>query len=60
MFESFNSDTKELCAINRYLQNYIDICHKELERAAAYPEQSTAPFNNVLRITVDIDSITPQ
>ena len=60
MLEQFNSDKKELIATNRDLQTYIDGCHKESERCAAYPEQSTAHFNNVVNITVDSDSITPQ
>ena len=60
MLESFNSDTKELCARNRDLRNYIDSCHKESERSAEYPEQSTTYFNNVVNITVYNDSITPQ
>ena len=42
------------------MQNYIDSCHKELERRAAYPEQSTTNFENVANITVDSDSVIPK
>ena len=38
----------------------IDSFHKESERHAAYPEQSTAHFENVANITVDSISIIPQ
>ena len=58
MLESLNYETKELCATNRDLWTYIDSCHKEPERHATYPEHSTAHFNNVANITVNIDSIT--
>ena len=60
MFESFNYETNELCATNQYLQTYIDRCHKESERRAAYPEKSTAHFNNVAYITISSYIITPQ
>ena len=60
MLESFNCDTEELCATNRYLQAYIDIYHKKSERRAAYTEQSTAHLNKVTNINVNSDSITPQ
>ena len=46
--------------MNQDLQTYIDSCHKESRRYAAYPENITAHFNNVADITVDGDSITPQ
>ena len=42
------------------MQTYINRCHKESERHAAYPEQSTEHFNNFANITVNGDSITPQ
>ena len=58
MFESLYYETKVLSAMKRYLQNYIDSCHKESERHAAYPEHITAHFNNVENITVNSDSIT--
>ena len=58
MLESFNYETKELSATDQYLQNYIDSCHKESERCAAYPEQSTANFNKITNINVNIDSMT--
>ena len=38
------------------MQNYIDSCHRESEKRAAYPENSTANFENILSITVDSDS----
>ena len=46
--------------MNRDLRTYIDICHKESERRAVYLEQSTSHLNNVLKIAVNNDSITPQ
>ena len=60
MLELFNFDTKQLCATKQDLQKFIDSCQKESKRHTAYPEQSTAHFNNVANITVDIDSIAPQ
>ena len=57
---SFNSETKELFATSQDLKNYIDICHKELERCAAYPEQSTENFNKITNINIDSDVINPQ
>ena len=42
------------------MQYYIDSCHKELERYASYPEQSTANYDNLANITVDSASGTPQ
>ena len=42
------------------MQNYIDSCHKESERHAAYLEQSTGNFENVADITVDSASVIPQ
>ena len=60
MLESFNSETKELCATNRDLQTYIDCCHQESERHALYPEQGIVHFNNMANITIDNNSITPQ
>ena len=46
--------------MNRDLRTYIDICHKESEICAAYTEHSTAHFNNIAKIDVDYDIITPQ
>ena len=60
MFESFNSKTKELCAMNRYLKTNINICRKESESCAEYPEQSTSSFNNGYNITIDSGSISSQ
>ena len=60
MLESFNFDINELCATNQDLRTYVDSFYKESERRSEYPEQSTAHFNNVPNITIDIDSITPQ
>ena len=42
------------------MQNYIDSCHKESERLAAYPEQSTSNFENIVNITVESASLIPQ
>ena len=44
---------------DRDLQTYIDSFHKEPEICAAYMEHSTPYFNNVVDITINIDSITP-
>ena len=55
--DKINVDIKELCAINRDIQTYIDSCKKE---RAANTEQNTLHLENVARITVDSDSITPQ
>ena len=60
MLDSFKYKTKELHATQRDLQTYIDSCHKESERRAAYTEHSTANFNNVANITVNSDIITSQ
>ena len=60
MLESFNYDRKELRATNRYLQNYIDSCHKESEIRAAYPEQSTAHFEIVANIAIISYNAIPQ
>ena len=57
MLESFNSETKELCATIQDLQTHIDIVNKEL---TVYPEQKTLHLENVANITIDSDSITPQ
>ena len=56
MLESFNSDTKELCAMNKDMQTYIDSCKKE---RAAYLEHKNLHIETVANITVNIDSITP-
>ena len=40
------------------MQEHIGGCHKESESSEVYPEHSTAHFNNVANITVNIDSIT--
>ena len=42
------------------MRDYIASCHKESERCTAYPEQSTAHFENIVNINVDIDSLIPQ
>ena len=39
------------------MQNFTDVCSKE---RAEYPEHNTLHIENVVKITVDIDSITPQ
>ena len=35
------------------MRDYIDSSHKESERHAAYPEQSTAHFEDVVKITAN-------
>ena len=57
MLESFNYETKELCATNQDLQTYIDICKKE---SPLYLEQNTYHLENAAKITVNSDSINPQ
>ena len=57
MFESFNSERKELCTTNKDLRTYIDSVNKE---STPYPDQNTLNFENVANITVNIDSITSQ
>ena len=42
------------------MQEYIDSCHKESGKCAAYPEQSTAHFEDVFNITVDSSSVLVQ
>ena len=42
------------------MQERIDSFHKESERHAAYPEQSTAHFEDVANITFDSASVIPQ
>ena len=42
------------------MRNYIDKCNKESEKYAAYPEQSTIHFENVVNITVDSDCVITQ
>ena len=43
--------------MNRDIKTYIDSCNKE---RAENTEQNTLHLENVARITVDSDSITPQ
>ena len=42
------------------MQEHIYIFRKELERRAAYLEQSSAHFEDIANITVDSDSVIPQ
>ena len=42
------------------MRNYIDSFHKESEIYAVYSEQSTAYFEKIVRITIDVYSIIPQ
>ena len=56
----FNSEIKETRSTNQDMQNYIDSCHKESERIAAYTEQIFAHFENIVNVTVDNDSVIPQ
>ena len=57
--EIYNYEIKEISSTNRDMQNYIDSCHKESEICAAYPEQSTAHFENVANITINSASVIP-
>ena len=50
---------EEIHAINRDMQEHIDSFHKGHEICTEHPEQNTAHFNNVAKITVDSDSKTP-
>ena len=43
--EIYNSEIKDICSINRDIQEYIDSCHKESRRRAADLEQITAHLN---------------
>ena len=42
------------------MREQIDSCHKESKSCATYPEHSTAHLNNIAKITLDSDIITPQ
>ena len=42
------------------MRNYIYSYHKESERYAAYPKQSTEHFKTFANITVDSDGVIPQ
>ena len=42
------------------MQENIDSCHKESEIHAAYPEQSTAHFEEVVKITFNSASVITQ
>ena len=42
--EIYKTEIETIHSINRGMQEHIDICHKELERRAAYKEKSTAHF----------------
>ena len=55
--EIFYSEIQEIRSTNWYMQDYIDIFHKESERHAEYPEQSTGHFEKVANITVDSNSL---
>ena len=42
------------------MREHIDVFHKESEKRAAYPEQSTAHFEDVANITVYSASVITQ
>ena len=56
----YNSYIKEISSTKWYMWEYIDSCHMESERRAAYLEPSNAHFVNVVNITVDGASVFPQ
>ena len=58
IFDIYNSEIEELRAINQYMQEHIDSCHKEPERCAAYLYQNTANFEDVQDITINIVHLT--
>ena len=58
--EIYNNKIKEIRYTNRYMQNYIDSCHKEPEIRAVYPEQNSVHSENFTNITVDSDSLITQ
>ena len=60
MLESFNYETNELRETNQDLKTYIESCHKESERCAAYLEQNTLHSEIASDIAINSDSITPQ
>ena len=57
MVQTFNSETKEICSTNRYMQTYIDSVKND---HVDYPEQKTSYFENVVNITVNSDIVNPQ
>ena len=42
------------------MQEHINICHREYEKHAAYPEQSTENFEYIANIIVDGSSVIIQ
>ena len=42
------------------MKEHINSCHKESERRAAYLEQNTAHFYNIVNIGVNFVSVIPQ
>ena len=54
--KTFISEINEICYKNRDMKTYIDNVKKE---HTGYLEQNTSYFENVVNITVDIDSIIP-
>ena len=51
---------KYIYAINWDMQEHINICHREYEKHAPYPEQSTANFEYIANIIVDGSSVIIQ
>ena len=41
------------------MKNNNESCHKESERCAVYPEQSTVYFEKIANINVGYDSVIP-
>ena len=49
-----------MCSIDRGMREHTDSFHKESERRAAYPEQSTAHFEDVSNINDYSATVIPQ
>ena len=48
---------KEICSIKQDIRPYIDSCHKQSEKCAAYPEQITVNLKNDAKITIYSDIV---
>ena len=58
--DMYTSDIEEIHAINRYMRDHINSCHKASKKRTAYPQQSTAHFEDFANIAVDSDSVISQ
>ena len=58
--DTYNSKIKEMSSINQDMRDYTDICHKESERRASYPEYSTEHVKYVAYIDVNSSSVLTQ